>query len=241
MTLVFGGTTEGRTVVQELESLGKTFFYSTLSDLQEVEMQHGVRVVGDMDARKIADFCTYNHVSLIIDASHPFAVNLHRNIALAAKETGIRVEKREREASETVEGAVYCNDFSDAVTQLEQHDITHLLALSGANTIRPLRDYWQKHRTTFRILDRDEGRMQAFAEGLTPDDLIYFPLKGQPSLEEEIDMMRRIGCDAMITKDSGKAGGMATKVKAAQTLGMKVFIVRRPDERITPCGNKTND
>ena len=36
MILIFGGTTEGRIAIQTLEEAGKTFYYSTKGDEQDV-------------------------------------------------------------------------------------------------------------------------------------------------------------------------------------------------------------
>ena len=44
MILVFGGTTEGRVAAQVCDQSGKEFYYSTLSDMQDVPMRHGKRL-----------------------------------------------------------------------------------------------------------------------------------------------------------------------------------------------------
>ncbi|MGN1116965.1 MAG: precorrin-6A/cobalt-precorrin-6A reductase, partial [Candidatus Ornithomonoglobus sp.] len=38
------------------------------------------------------------------------------------------------------------------------------------------------------------------------------------------------GCRYLVTKDSGKAGGIEEKLRAAKALGMEVIMIRRPDE-----------
>ena len=42
MILIFGGTTEGRIAIQTLEEAGKTFYYSTKGDEQDVLLHNGI-------------------------------------------------------------------------------------------------------------------------------------------------------------------------------------------------------
>jgi len=42
MILVFGGTTEGRKAIKELEEAGKPFFYSTKTGEQDVTLHHSI-------------------------------------------------------------------------------------------------------------------------------------------------------------------------------------------------------
>ncbi|MCF0163939.1 MAG: precorrin-6A/cobalt-precorrin-6A reductase, partial [Bacteroidales bacterium] len=66
--LIFGGTTEGRRAVSVVQEAGKRYFYSTLTPLQEIVCDNGVRLVGNMDEDDMRQFCTDNDVGLIIDA-----------------------------------------------------------------------------------------------------------------------------------------------------------------------------
>lgn len=226
MILIFGGTTEGRLAVEVCEEAGKTFYYSTKSERQKIELHNGVRLSGAMTAVEIQDFCNANDVRLIIDAAHPFAEGLHGEIA----KTSLPVVRILRRHGESYPNVTYCDDFNDAVGALETADITKLLALSGANTIAKLKPYWTEHTTVFRILDRDESRKIAVEQGLCVEtDVIYYDSSLQlPALEDEKEVLRSVGCDAIITKDSGESGGESIKIEAALQLGMKVFVVREP-------------
>ena len=56
MILVFGGTTEGRIAVSTLDEGEGGYFYSTLSDAQEIECAHGTRISGSMSADSMLSF-----------------------------------------------------------------------------------------------------------------------------------------------------------------------------------------
>jgi cobalt-precorrin-5B (C1)-methyltransferase len=47
-------------------------------------------------------------------------------------------------------------------------------------------------------------------------------------MEEEKDLMQHLGCDALLTKQSGGQGGFEVKVSAALQLDMKVFVIEAP-------------
>lgn len=226
MILIFGGTTEGRLAAEVCEEAGKPFFYSTKSGLQNVPLRNGVRVSGAMTSEEMRAFCQKRGVKIIVDAAHPFAQNLHREIA----NVGVPVVRLQRDFGKRVERAVYCKSYEEAVARMNENGVQKLLALSGANTIVPLKEFWERHETVFRILDRDESRIVAHKAGLDDSHIIYYNKDNElPDVESEMKMMERVGCDAIITKESGVSGGFAEKVEAAVRLGVKVFVVEHPE------------
>lgn len=223
MVLIFGGTTEGRMAVDVCEQAGRPFFYSTKSVLQQVELHHGIRLTGAKTTEEIKAFCTANGVRCIVDAAHPFASNLHSAIAAV----GLPVVRLQRQFEERVPGAIYCRDFEHAMAEMQQAGVRSLLALSGVNTISRLKPFWQAHHTIFRILDRDESFALAREAGFDLANLVTYP-DSMPTVAEEMQLMAATGCDAILTKESGPAGGFGTKVAAALAMGMKVFVVEHP-------------
>ena len=223
--LIFGGTTEGRLAVDVCEQAGKPFYYSTKGDLQKVDMHNGVHVTGAMTADDIVAFCKEHKVGCIVDAAHPFAENLHKTIDEARKVIGIPVIRLQRIFPEHIEGLEYCSDYDDAINKIREAKVERLLALTGANTIKKLR----QTKAIFRILNRPESIALAEAAGLDNDRIIFYNESLEiPSVEDEKKVMSEVGCDAIITKESGESGGFEVKVKAALELGLKVFVVEHP-------------
>lgn len=225
MILIFGGTTEGRLAVDVCEKAGRPFYYSTKGSMQEVEMHNGVRLAGAMTTDDILAFCEKNGIRCIIDAAHPFAANLHSTIDA----TGMPVIRLQRRFCDRMQGVVYCKDYDDAIAKMEDEDIHCLLALSGVNTISKLKGYWQHHRTIFRILQREDSIAITLRNALPTKNILFYPNDcALPTKEEEMMVMKNVGCDAIITKDSGESGGFTEKVEAALALGIKVFVVEHP-------------
>ena len=223
MILVFGGTTEGRMAAKVLEESGATYCYSTRSDTQDIQLVHGHHVTGAMEVPEMVTFCREHDIRLIVDAAHPFAVNLHRNVVDLARQIGVPIIRYDRIYPSHDKNLVWCKDYDDAISRLEAHGITKLLALTGVNTINRLRLYWQGHECWFRILKRDESQSEAQKTGFPADHLVYYEQDDTASLIE------RLQPQAILTKESGMSGGFDEKVEAARQAGLKVFVVERPE------------
>ena len=223
--LVFGGTTEGRLAVDVCEQAGKPFYYSTKGDLQKVDMHNGVHVTGAMTVDDIVSFCKEHKVGCTVDAAHPFAENLHKTIDEARKVIDVPVIRLQRIFPEHIEGVTYCSDYEDAIAKMQEAKVNKLLALTGANTINKLK----RSNAIFRILNRPESIALAKSAGLDNDRIIFYNESLEiPTIEDEKKVMGEVGCDAIITKESGESGGFEVKVKAALELGLKVFVVEHP-------------
>ena len=223
MILVFGGTTEGRLAVETLEEAGSDYYYSTRSEGQEVRLVHGHRLTGTMDEDAIADCCLARAIRLIVDAAHPFAVELHRNLLRAACRVGVPVVRYERIYPPRTADVCWCNDYQDAIGQLEAQGVDRLLALTGVNNIGVLRPFWQRHACWFRILNRSLSLALARKAQFPEDRLVYF---------EESDteaLLATLRPQAILTKESGLSGGFTEKVEAARRAGVSVFAIKRPD------------
>ena len=222
MIIVFGGTTEGRIAAKVLEESGAAYYYSTRSELQDIQLVHGIRLTGSMTAPDMIAFCREHDIRLMIDAAHPFAEELHHNIVHVADKLGIAVLRYDRIYPPHDDDLIWCKDYDDAINQLKVHEINRLLALTGVNTIAKLRGYWQDHDCWFRILKRDQSQSLAHKSGFPEDKLVYF------EQDETNALIERLQPQAIITKESGTSGRFSEKVTAARQAGIKIFVVERP-------------
>ena len=222
MILVFGGTTEGRKAAIALEDAGKTFYYSTRGSEQEIDLVHGIRTTGGMDVDDITRFCDEKGIALLIDAAHPFAENLHRNIIEAARRKQLPVIRYERQYPPRNDDMIWCDDYNDAVEKMERHGIERLLALTGVQTIGKLKPFWGQHLTWFRILNRASSVELALRSGFPKEYLTFYDDEPTAATIETLHP------DAIITKESGESGGFDEKVEAARKADIPVFVVCRP-------------
>jgi len=223
MVLVFGGTTEGRKAVEVLEEAGNRYYYSTRGDGQQMELVNGVHLTGPMDVRQMTDCCRKYSIRLIVDAAHPFAEELHRNLLLLADHLGVPVIRYDRIYPPHTDDVVWCKDYHDAMAKLEAENIDRLLALTGVNNIGTLRPYWERHECWFRILNRSISQKLARKARFPEDRLVYY---GEDDTRQLLELLRP---QAILTKESGQSGGFTEKIEAAKVAGVRVFVIERPE------------
>lgn len=219
--LVIGGTTEGREAAAVLDEAGAGFVYSTLTGLQQVDMHHGRAISGAMSADDVVALAP----RMVVDAAHPYAVSAHRMAVDGARKAGVPVVRYERPPLSRLDGVTYCAGYDAAMEAMEADGVERLLALTGVRTIGRLKPWWLRHSdTVFRVLDRDESRQEALDAGFDTGRLCYYT----GAEGETASLIGRYRPDAIITKDSGRAGGFTDKVNAALGAGVKVYVVERP-------------
>ena len=216
MILVFGGTTEGRRAVEVLEEAGSPFFYSTKTGEQEVAMQHGQRIDGALDRAAIVAFCCEHDIRLIVDAAHPFASQLHGNIA----EAGLPVVRYERIYPPRDPDITWIDEYSELSSLLPSSreglgvGFT-LFATTGVQSISRLKPLEAKGvRVVYRILRRESSIRLAHEQGATDGQLCFYP--------------DSVKADAILMKESGLTGGFQEKVDEARRLGMKIIALKHP-------------
>lgn len=229
--LIIGGTTEGRIAVEVCDESGKPYFYSTKGAAQQVESKHGVRLTGGLDAEGMADFCSRERVRLIVDAAHPFAMEVHRNVGRVAEQLGMPVVRFERQFPPLPPHVRVFESYQELIQGLFSGSFDRVLALTGVNTIAPLKEYWQKREMYFRIMQRDESLAMVRKNNFPLSQIIFYD---EDKSEDEYAMYRSLAPDALVTKESGVSGGFLEKVVWAEKLGIPLFVVSRPPLPYTP-------
>lgn len=211
MILVFGGTTEGRKAVEVLEQAGSSYYYSTKTGEQEVTLHNGQRTDGAMDYETMLAFCQQHAIRLIVDAAHPFASRLHETITKVAESMHIYVVRYERIYPPRDPAIEWIDDYSQIPTNIHS-----LFATTGVQHIHHLKHLEaQGVKVIYRILNRESSIRLAHEQGVTNDQLCFYPQMAE--------------AEAMLMKESGESGGFSEKVEAAKKMGMRIIAIRRPE------------
>ncbi|MDO4707671.1 MAG: cobalt-precorrin-5B (C(1))-methyltransferase CbiD [Porphyromonadaceae bacterium] len=222
MILVFGGTTEGRIVCSVLDTSGQEYYYSTKGEAQEVELVHGHRLMGAMTYEAMCAFIREQGIRLVIDAAHPFAAELHRTIGRATADMGVAALRYERRYPPLDPRIITCASYEEMIDRLLMQPAHRLLALTGVNTLRPMKRFWSQRESYFRILDRDDSREKAAEVGFPSSHIRYFVEGEDQQLFDEIQP------DAVTTKESGESGFFDAKIAPALSAGVPVYMITRP-------------
>ena len=228
MILLFGGTTEGKDVAELLSIMKLDFIYSTKTKCTFVPPEGSLYRFGDLDARRISDYISKNSIDLIIDAAHPFAENLHNNIAQAAKDTDTKAIRFIRKFPPRQHKNVTYKDSIDEIIEHLNRSHLHrnILALTGANTLYKYKKFSDVKVVYYRTLNSIESIAKAIAIGIPENRL--FTLDKRETVESVCDIISSTRADAIITKENGFNGYMEEKIEAVNRKNIDLFVVKRP-------------
>ncbi len=226
MILIFGGTTEGREVAKQLDIVGQDYFYSTRSDTHK-DIK-GKRVFGGMDVAEMKSFCVENHIRLIIDAAHPFAIFLHENIHTVSSELEIEVIRYERKypERENYDFVRYFDSYKELEATVLNEEYQNILALTGVQTIVKLKALWENRNCYFRILKTALSKEKAEDSGISQKFVI--PMHPEADVDELVQLANQLKVELLLSKESGESGFFETKVEAAKRLNIPLWVVKRP-------------
>ena len=229
--LIFGGTTEGRLLAEFCcaNEIGAYVSVATEYGAELLPRSEQVHVlVGRADSDGIADMIKKHNISVVIDATHPYAEEVSRNIQRACSAENTIMYRIKRNDDEECANAVYFNSIGAAVSYLDSVGGNALITTGSKelSAFTAVHDF--KNRLTVRVLDSAEIKKNCEALGFSADKIIAE--KGPFSEDRNIAHINMSGAKYVVTKDSGKAGGFAEKVSAANACNAKLLIIKRPEE-----------
>ncbi|MBU3839475.1 MAG: precorrin-6A reductase [Candidatus Ruminococcus intestinipullorum] len=233
--VIFAGTTEGRILAQDAANLGLPCIVNTATEYggSLLSENKGICVNSErMNQTKMREFFKQKNTALVIDATHPFAVEVTQNIQSACKEQGISYIRCLRKENDDVEfsqeGVVIVDSVKEAVLYLNKTDGNVLIA-TGSKELElytELKNY--KERCFARVLSVKESVDKAISLGFEGKHLIA--MQGPFSMEMNLAVLRQIQGKYFVTKESGKTGGFEEKLLAAKEVNATLVIIGRPKE-----------
>jgi precorrin-6A/cobalt-precorrin-6A reductase len=214
--LVLGGTGEALKLAR---SLGPLHIYS-LAGLGRVptDLQCRVRVGGFGGAQGLTQFIITERIDVLVDATHPYASQISSNAVNAAELAGIPCWALRRPAWQAGEG----DDWREVSTWAELieavKDFQRPFFTLGREPLVHLHQIPQHQHWTVRCLDAQPPTARAEIIGD----------RGPFDLDCERQLFARLGCDVLVSKNSG-GGSTEPKLQVARELGLPVLLVRRPD------------
>lgn len=231
MILVLAGTQDGREIAAGLREAGYEVIASVVSEYgRELVAQSGVPVqAAAMDEQELQQFVVRSGIRLMIDATHPYAVNVSRNARQVSANLHIPCLRYERPDSALPIYAklVLAPDMQRAAEMAVGLGKTVFLT-TGSHSLPLFRAAaaGRDCRLIARVLPQPEVIADCIANGFSPADIIA--AQGPFSQELNRELFRAYGADVMVTKNSGAIGGTDAKIAAAIELGLIIVVVQRP-------------
>lgn len=222
--LILGGTAEAAALAEALDAdLGARVDITTsLAGRTRAPraLPGHVRTGGFGGAGGLAQFLTANRVSVLVDATHPFAAEISANAAAASAVSGVPrlVLGRPEWVPRADDNWHFFDTCAAAAFALPRFGRRAFLTI-GAQEIEafaPLADMW----FLVRLIERPT----------TPLALCDYKVvagRGPFSEDQERKLMTERRIDVLVSKASGGAA-TAAKLDAARQLGLPVVMIRRP-------------
>ena len=236
--LILAGTTEGRLLSDKLEKAGARHMVSVASEYGETMMEEAeYRTVrtGKMDEGAMADFLRqegFSEGDYLVDATHPYAKEVTenaKNVALKMRLKYIRVARESVSIPDSDRTFVFesAEECAKALKDVKEP----ILLTTGSNRLETYAEILSPEtlkETYVRVIPSLESIEKCKSAGFEESHIIA--LQGPFSVELNKAIIKQYGIQHLVTKESGKAGGFAEKIEAAESCGISTYVIVRPSE-----------
>lgn len=223
--LILGGTGEARELAAALVAAGADVISSLAGRVSQPRLPVGpVRVGGFGGADGLAGYLRAEQVTVLVDATHPFAATITANAALAAATAGLprlvlrRPAWDEGQAGDSARPWQLVPDIQAAADAVRSWPGEGVFLTTGRRDLAAFATDGG-HQFLVRTVDPPEGPV--------PPRMTLLLDRGPYTVAGESGLIREHRIGLLVTKNSG--GPMtAAKLTAAGELGVGVIMVARP-------------
>ena len=229
--LIFGGTTEGR-------RLSETLSASKIKNTLCVATDYGERVLdenpfttvltGRIDRDGIRDLIKNGGFSAVVDATHPYAAEITKNIICAVNGAEMPYFRIKRENISVNGNIRFFNSGRECAEALAETEGNILLTVGSKELDEYCINDDVKSRLIVRVLPDADSIDKCLRLGIEPKHIIA--MQGPFTAEMNEAVIRQFSVAVVVSKDSGKAGGFDKKAEAAAKTGASLWIIGRPDD-----------
>ncbi|HTG68744.1 MAG TPA: precorrin-6A reductase [Candidatus Udaeobacter sp.] len=233
MIFMLCGTSDARELAVRIKDSGYHVMTSVVTESAAKSLEEaGLPVrMGRLSADEMTSLIEQEGFEAIVDASHPFAEEAHKNAIEAARKADVPYIRFER--ASLVYGdhpkLTVVSSYEDAALEVKQRQGSAMLT-TGSKTLH----IFAKHligipeiRLVARMLPRRDNMEKCEELGVEQKNIIA--MQGPFSREMNEALYRQYGTTVMVTKESGKIGSVDEKVETALQMGIDVVLISRPE------------
>lgn len=219
--LILGGTAEAVAVAQRAADK-YAVYYSLAGRTKTPVIPEGVTVRrgGFGGANALAAWLSRTRIDRVLDATHPFAQNIAKNVEIACRQTQTDRLKLLRPEWKEQPGDIWHNvsDIKDAAQLLENMRKRVFLSIGG----QAIDTFSKLKNTSFVVRSIDLPKPSD-----VPKNIKIITGRGPFAMEQEHKLLVQHSIDVVVSRNSG---GYATygKIAAARQLSIPVIMVGRP-------------
>lgn len=230
--LVFGGTTEGRILAERLAErrIGVTVSVATAygRELLPQENRYLHIISGRINAEGIERLLQQSPCACVVDATHPYAAEVTKNIRQAAHNTATPYYRIIRQTMAEKNGVIIADSIETAALWLNQTEGRVLLTTGSKNLVPFTAVAGFPERFYVRVLPTVEAVESCHTLGFAKSHIIAMQGPFNRELNEAI--LKQFQIQILVTKEGGRPGGFQEKIEAAACLGLQAVVVGRPEE-----------
>lgn len=229
--VIFAGTKDGRELAEQLCHQEKEVHIFVATEYGEAILPKEEKLhvhQGRLNAQEMEQVLADPEIGVVVDATHPYAVEVSKNIRCACESTKKTYLRMLREQEEESSDCIYV-DSKEAAAEYLNRTEGNLLFTTGSKDL----DFYAG-----AIEDISRMYVRILADGSVVEKCSRLGLKGKQiicmqgpfssALNEA--MIKQLDAKYLLTKDTGITGGFPEKVEGAKRAGAKVVVIRRPEE-----------
>lgn len=228
MILLLGGTTESLEVADVLRDAKVPFIISVISDYGvKLAAKHTENVVKiTFTTENFPSFCQDHHIKLILDATHPFARVISELAINEAQNLKIPYLRFERPNNYIKDANLKLVNSLEEACQILKKVKGKIYLSTGSKTAPTYAEQLGVDRLHIRVLPTTKVMEKLTDAGFVASQIDA--IQGPFSLALNIELFKHANAKIVVTKESGRQGGVQEKIAACQQLGIPCIIIRRP-------------
>lgn len=231
MILILGGTSESLKIGRTFDKLKVEYLVSTTTDIQknEINMISGKNIVIRFDEHCLVEFVHKYKIDTIIDATHPFATRIKEIAMYISKKLNVKYIRYERKKI-NIHPTKYITLVDSLEEAVEKINMIkgNIFVTTGAKELQYIYDIIgdRKNEIYVRVLPSSSSLKICENIGIPMSHIIA--MVGPFDYEMNDYIIKKYKIKAIITKESGREGGLIEKVKAAKSNNVFLIIIKAP-------------
>ena len=228
--LVFGGTSEGRRLVEWLDARGKARVVACTATSYGASLLMGSKQVtlleGPLSSEQKRCLMEQHDFACIVDATHPYALHISDSIVQLGDAYGVDVVRIVREDAR--EGTWTGVPDAAAAAHHLTHATGNILLTTGSKDLATYAEVLGQdvQRLYVRVLPVAGSLALVAKAGIATSHVIAMQGPFSQGLNEAL--IHEFDIEHLVTKQSGSAGGFEEKARAAQDCGIELIVIERP-------------
>ncbi|MBU5485603.1 cobalt-precorrin-6A reductase [Clostridium sp. MSJ-11] len=228
---LISGTSEGKEILGLLNEYTDDIFVSTATEYGgELLKDYKYKILNNkpLNKEEMIETFSRNKINILIDATHPYAIDVSKNLIDVCKKLSVEYIRFERESVvdkfRKCKKVVLVEDYSELYEKLKDID-GNILNTTGSRNLDKILNLGVENRIIHRVLPSLKVMEECYSLGIKLDDLIA--IKGPVNYDLNRAFIKNYNAKAIIMKDSGTEGGTEEKIKSALDEGIWVIIIDR--------------